>query len=75
MKELNVREMRAAIGQLEEIVQAAGEITILRRGKPIARVLPVRSGGKRPDHRQLRQRTGTLAPSAALLRGERDERG
>lgn len=37
MKELNVREMRAAIGQLEQIVQASGEITILRRGKPIAR--------------------------------------
>ncbi len=75
MKELNVREMRAAIGQLEEIVQAAGEITILRRGKPIARVLPVRGGGKRPDHRELRHRTGTLAPSEALLRDERDERG
>jgi len=75
MKELNVREMRAAISQLEQMVQASGEIIILRRGKPIARVLPVRGGGKRPDHRELRQRTGTLAPSEALLREERDECG
>jgi len=75
MKELNVREMRAAIGQLEHIVQASGEMVILRRGKPIARVLPVRGAGKRPDHRELRQRTGTLAPSEALLREEHDERG
>lgn len=75
MKELNVREMRAAIGQLEEIVQASGEITIVRRGKPIARVLPVRGRGKRPNHRELRQRTAELAPSEALLRNERDERG
>lgn len=75
MKELNVREMRAAIGQLEQIVQASGEITILRRGKPIARVLPVRGRGQRPDHRKLRQRTGTLVSSEALLREERDDRG
>jgi len=75
MKELNVREMRAAIGQLEQIVQASGEVTILRRGKPIARILPVRGRGQRPDHRELRERTGTLAPSEALLREERDERG
>ncbi|MBS3800179.1 MAG: type II toxin-antitoxin system Phd/YefM family antitoxin [Thioalkalivibrio sp.] len=75
MKELNVREMRAAIGRLEQIVQDSGEITILRRGKPIARVLPVRSGSRRPDHRELRQRTGLLKPSEALLREERDERG
>ena len=75
MRELNVREMRAAIAQLEQIAQASGEIFILRRGKPIARVLPVRGTGKRPDHRELRQRTGTLVPSEALLREERDERG
>ncbi|WP_081624511.1 type II toxin-antitoxin system Phd/YefM family antitoxin [Thioalkalivibrio sp. AKL10] len=75
MKELNVREMRASIGHLDEIVQASGEITITRHGKPIARVLPVRRGRQRPDHHELRQRTGPLVPSEILLREERDERG
>ena len=75
MKELNVREMRASIGHLDEIVQASGEITITRRGKAIARVLPVHRGRQRPDHCELRQRTGPLVPSETLLREERDERG
>ena len=41
MKELTVREMRASIGRLDKLVEEAGELIISRRGKPIARVLPV----------------------------------
>ena len=40
MKKLSVREMRANIGRLDELVEEAGELVISRRGKPIARVLP-----------------------------------
>ena len=41
MKELSVREMRANIGRLDELVDEAGEFIRCRRGQPIARVLPV----------------------------------
>jgi len=75
MKELNVREMRASLGRLDELVEEAGELVISRRGKPIARVLPVSRQRQRPDHAHLRQRTSLLTtPSAELIRAERDER-
>jgi antitoxin (DNA-binding transcriptional repressor) of toxin-antitoxin stability system len=38
MKEINVREMRASIGRLAELVEAEGELVISRRGQPIARL-------------------------------------
>ena len=75
MKELNIREMRASIGQLEELVNDAGELVVSRRGRPIARVLPISRRRPRPDHADLRARMPRLAsPSSALIRAERDER-
>ena len=75
MKELSVREMRANIGRLDELVEEAGELIVSRRGKPIARVLPVSVQRQRPDHADLRRRTGQYAISLAdLIRAERDER-
>ena len=74
MKELSVREMRANIGRLDELVDEAGELIICRRGQPIARVLPVARTRQRPDHAELRQRTAPMtASSAELIRAERDE--
>jgi antitoxin (DNA-binding transcriptional repressor) of toxin-antitoxin stability system len=75
MKELNVREMRAAIGRLDDLVASAGELIVSRRGKAIARILPVSRRQPRPDHADLRARMPRLSsPSAALIRDERDER-
>lgn len=75
MKELNVREMRAAIGRLDEIVEEAGEVIVSRHGRPIARILPVRGRRPRPDHADLRACMPRLdTPSAELIRSERDER-
>jgi len=75
VKELNIREMRASIGQLEELVNDAGELVVSRRGRPIARVLPISRRRPRPDHADLRARMPRLATSsAALIRDERDER-
>jgi len=75
MKELNVREMRANIGRLDQLVDEAGELIISRRGEPIARVLPVSRRRSLPDHADLRHLTAPLkTPSADLIRAERDER-
>ncbi len=75
MKELNVREMRANFGRLDELVDQAGELIISRRGQPIARVLPISRRRACPDHADLRRRTAELTTaSAALIRAERDER-
>jgi len=75
VKELNIREMRASLGQLAELVAAEGELLISRRGQPIARVLPMVPQRRRPDHAELRQRMPMLGFSSAdLIRAERDER-
>jgi len=75
VKELNIREMRAALGQLAELVAAEGELVIRRRGEPIARVLPMTQQRRPPDHADLRQRIQLLkTTSADLVRSERDER-
>jgi antitoxin (DNA-binding transcriptional repressor) of toxin-antitoxin stability system len=75
VKELNIREMRASLGKLAELVAAEGELLILRRGQPIARVLPMTPQRRRPDHAELRQRMPLLESSSAdLIRAERDER-
>jgi antitoxin (DNA-binding transcriptional repressor) of toxin-antitoxin stability system len=75
MKQLNVREMRACIGRLDELVAEAGELIVSRNGHPIARILPIEGVRKRPDHADLRAATPQLSVSSAdLIRGERDER-
>ena len=75
VKELNIREMRASLGQLDALIAIEGELVIRRRGEPIARVLPITSQRRFPSHADLRQRMPLLqAPSADLIRNERDER-
>jgi antitoxin (DNA-binding transcriptional repressor) of toxin-antitoxin stability system len=74
VKELNIREMRASLGQLAELVATEGELVIRRRGEPIARVLPMTQQRRPPDHADLRRRMPLLKTSTAdLIRGERDE--
>ena len=43
MKELSVREMRASIGRLDQLVGEAGELVVSRHGRPIARILPAKA--------------------------------
>jgi prevent-host-death family protein len=75
MKKLNVRRMRAALGRLDEIVAQEGEIVVTRRGRPLARVLPVRAARPMPSHRDLRAAMPRLAvPSEVLVRQDRDGR-
>ncbi|MCC5886449.1 MAG: prevent-host-death protein [Gammaproteobacteria bacterium] len=67
--------MRANLGRLDELLDEAGELIISRRGKPIARVLPMSQHRQRPSHSDLRERIAKLSkPSANATRAERDER-
>jgi len=75
MHELTIREMREALGRLDRLVDASGELILTRRGKAIARILPVQPRKPRPSHADLRERMSRLStPSADLIREERDER-
>ncbi len=75
MRKLSIREVRAALGRLDRVVEKEGEVLITRHGVPVARLLPVKGARRRPHHADLR---GTLprlmTGSEILIRQDRDER-
>jgi antitoxin (DNA-binding transcriptional repressor) of toxin-antitoxin stability system len=74
MKTLSIREMREALGQLDQLVEHEGELIITRRGRAIARVLPFKAQRVMPSHAEHRSRMPRLSPSAKLIREDRDAR-
>ena len=75
MKQLNIREARQSLSQLEKLLAEEGELTITRRGEPIARVVPISPFKKIPSHQGLRQKMPRMKKgSEALIRAERDLR-
>ena len=73
MKELNIREIRAALSRLEELLAREGEIVVTRRSRGIARVLPIRQAKPMPSHADLRSRMPRLSTgSEVLVREDRD---
>jgi antitoxin (DNA-binding transcriptional repressor) of toxin-antitoxin stability system len=75
MKRLSVREVRAELTSLDKLLDKEGEVLITRRGKVIARILPVRSSKAVPSHAALRALMPKLkSGSERLVRAGRDER-
>ena len=75
MRSLSIREIRAALGNIEEIVEREGEVLITRHGKPVARIGPVERRRQLPSHRALRESMPPLEVSSAeLVRRERNGR-
>lgn len=75
MKTLNIREMRQAWSRVDEIVAKEGEIIVTRRGKPVARILPVRPKRQLPTNADLRASMPRMkTPSEVLIREDRDAR-
>ena len=75
MKQVNVRELRAAIPRLKDELAAEHELVLVSNGEPVARILPVPA--KRPlrSLAEHRSRMAMLPVStAALIREERDRR-
>lgn len=74
MRTVAIREARALLTKLVEILKEEGEVVVTRRGRPIYRILPVTSSRSVPSHRALRQTMPRLSPSEVLVRADRDER-
>ena len=74
MKTLSIREMRGALGRLDQLVDQEGELIITRRGQAIARVSPLKPQRVMPSHAEHRSRLPQLSPSAELVREDRDAR-
>jgi len=76
MKSLTIREARAALTKLDEVLAKEGELVIMRRGEPLARLVPIRPRRRRlPSHETfIRSMEPMKAASETLLREERDAR-
>lgn len=75
MKKMTIREARQALSRLDRVLEEEGEVTITRRGRPVARVVPV--GGTRaiPSHKALRESMPRMRRgSGRLVREDRDAR-
>lgn len=75
MKELSIREAREQLTAIEELVAKEGEIVLTRRGKAVARILPLSGPRRLPSCSRLRAQMPRMkTTSEALVRRERDER-
>jgi prevent-host-death family protein len=75
MKTLTIRELREKLTQIERLVSEQGEILITRRGRPVAKILPLGPRRLLRSRSALRQMMPVMnTPSEKLIRAERDER-
>lgn len=79
MESVNVREARQHIGRLLDAVAAGEEVVIMRRGKPVAKLVRVEretaSPLRFPDRQAFRDSLPpAVRPSTAVIRDIRDER-
>jgi antitoxin (DNA-binding transcriptional repressor) of toxin-antitoxin stability system len=73
MTMLSIRKVRAALGRRDEILAREGEVLVTRRGRPVARLVPVHAAGRTPSQANLRARMPRLKdPSEVLVRQDRD---
>ncbi len=80
MRKINVKEARQQISRLLDEVNAGEEIIIVRRGKPVARLMQMNGNKTKqlqfPDRSELRHKLPPMTQnSASLIRDIRDERG
>jgi antitoxin (DNA-binding transcriptional repressor) of toxin-antitoxin stability system len=75
MKEISIREARQIVGKLDKLLIEEGEISITRRGKPIAKVTSIEPVKPMPSHKKLRNAMPTMKhDSTRFVRDERDNR-
>ncbi len=80
MELVNVKETRRNISQLLNAVIAGEEIVIVRRGKPVAKLMQLDSREtvvyRFPDHSELRRKLPPCRQSSSAMISEmRNERG
>ncbi|MEA3411763.1 MAG: type II toxin-antitoxin system prevent-host-death family antitoxin [Pseudomonadota bacterium] len=76
MLEINVKEARDRFRELLDLAEAGEDVVILRRGHPVARLIPVEKPVKHlPSLETFREGIGPSgSPSSDLLREDRDAR-
>ena len=74
MRSLSIREVRAALGDIENLVEKEGELVITRHGKPVARIVPLKKR-RLPSLKAWRDSMPFQEiPSEVLIREDREAR-
>ena len=75
MKKLTIREARQSLSHLEHLLEIEGEMTVTRRGEPIARLIPISHKRPIPSHQELREKMPRMRRgSEKVIREDRDAR-
>ncbi|MFM9884710.1 MAG: type II toxin-antitoxin system Phd/YefM family antitoxin [Burkholderiales bacterium] len=75
MKNLSIREVCKKLARLDELLSREGEVVVTHRGRPIARLLPLRGKEQMRSHADLRASMPRLKyGSERYVRTGRDER-
>ena len=75
MKQLNIREAREGLSHPETLFADAEEVLVVRRGEPVARILPATPRAKSRSMREfLASQALQAVPSEALISEEREDR-
>jgi prevent-host-death family protein len=73
MRTMSIRELRASLSTIGEIADQEGEVVLTCHGRPLARLVSLKSRRVAPSHADLRAVMPPMAtPSEQLVRAERD---
>ncbi len=75
MRTISIRELRASLSFIDEIVERDGDVVLTRNGRPLVRMVPLNPRLTAPSHADLRATMPYMrVPSEHLIRADR-ERG
>lgn len=74
MKELTIREAREGLSHPETMFADAEEVLVVRRGEPVARILPIRKRQIRSLHEFRASQPMQTVPSEVLIAEDREDR-
>ncbi|WP_087002193.1 type II toxin-antitoxin system Phd/YefM family antitoxin [Rhizobium sullae] len=64
MTQVNLADVKAHLSELVQRVEAGETVQILKRGKPVAEIVPIRKPKKPIDIEQLKALTASMSQSA-----------
>ncbi|HEY0927060.1 type II toxin-antitoxin system prevent-host-death family antitoxin [Brevundimonas sp.] len=74
MNAINLAEAKARLSELVDLAQQGGEVQIMKRGKPVARLVPIKPAKSRIAIEDLRAATeGQAMGDGDSLRRMRDD--
>jgi prevent-host-death family protein len=73
MNTMSIRELRASLSSIGEIVERDGDVVLTRNGRPLVKLVPLTASRSAPSHADLRAGMPFMGVSSEdLVRADRD---